>query len=126
MFPLSRLFARRALGGQHQGLWSLALTAAGPALLAPSPLSYWWWGPTAVAVLGGWHTDARFRRGMGGTLDPTYDSQTSNIPFVAIVAGKQGRIDRALQNLLADLKPLNAGIAVAMATAWIVSRGRVR
>ena len=56
---------------RHPGLWSFALVAAGNACLAAStPLRLWWMGPTAVAWLGGGHNDSRFRRGLGGTLDP--------------------------------------------------------
>lgn len=105
-----------------KGLWSLAFVGAGQALLTQprhAALAWWWWGPTAVAALGGWHQDSRFRRGLGGTVDPNYDAQTSNLPFVALLCGKQGRVDAALGELVAhDVKPLNAGLGVAVATIW--------
>lgn len=112
---------------RHPGLWSLALMGAGNAVLhTHPPLKMWWYGPTLVAWLGGAHSDSRFRRGMGGTLDPGYDSQTSNFPFAAMLCGKQGTPSRAFTGLIEETKLLNAGCAVAMASLWILSRGRVR
>ena len=89
-------------------------------------LKVWWYGPTLIAWLGGAHSDSRFRRGMGGTLDPWYDSQTSNVPFAAMVSGKQGSPSRAFAGLFEETKLLNAGCAVAMASLFVLSRGRVR
>jgi hypothetical protein len=90
-------------------------------------LRLWWCGPLAVAWLGGMHNDSRFRRGIGGTLNPYIDCQTSNIPFLAMLTGKQGssRFD-AFWNLCLELKPLNAIIATTMATLWIMTKGRRR
>jgi hypothetical protein len=62
-------------------------------------------------------------------MDPSYDSQTSNVPFLATLTGRQGRVDTALGELAArDVKPLNAGLGVAVASAWmmIATKGRVR
>jgi len=118
---------------RHSGLWSLALVGIGNSLLLyrplplvgpPTPASsvlwLWWLGPAAVALLGGMHTDSRFRRNMGGTLDPLYDSQTSNVPFAAMLAGRQP--SGAFQDLCKEIKPLNATIATIASTAWIVAR----
>jgi len=113
---------------RHPGLWSLAFVGMGNACLQTGlPLRLWWLGPTAVAWLGGWHTDSRFRRGMGGSLDPAYDSVTSNVPFAAMLTGRQGSSPAdSFRQLAGDVKPLNAGIAAAVATAWVASRGRIR
>jgi uncharacterized membrane protein len=110
---------------RHSGLWSFGLIGAGNAAIQMNPaLKLWWYGPALVAWLGGTHSDSRFRRGMGGTLDPWYDSQTSNFPFAAMVSGKQGPPSQAFANLLQETKLLNAAFAVGMATLWVVSRGR--
>lgn len=112
---------------RHAGLWSLALVAAAHSGLAASrPLQVWWLGPTAVAWLGGMHTDSRFRRGMGSSLDPFYDSVTSNVPFLAMLTGRQGSVSQAVTELVGDIKPLNAGMATLIATAWIITKGRVK
>jgi uncharacterized membrane protein len=112
---------------RHSGLWSFGLCGLGPALTSYSgPLAFWWCGPATVALLGGGHTDSRFRRGMGGQLDPLFESQTSNVPFAAILTGKQGPVGEALHQALVDLKPLNAAIATGIATIWALRRGRIR
>jgi uncharacterized membrane protein len=112
---------------RHSGLWSLGFIGIGNALLQPSlPLRLWWMGPAAVAWLGGMHTDSRYRRGLGGTLDPWYDSQTSNVPFTAMLSGKQGSVSQAFSDLANEIKPLNALMAAGVSTVWVLSRGRVR
>lgn len=39
--------------------------------------------------MGTQHQDYRHRRGIGGKLDFDLDASTSNIPFVALLSGKQ-------------------------------------
>lgn len=113
---------------RHPGLWSLGLAGMGHALLLPPaalPLKVWWSGPTLIAWLGGSHTDSRFRRGMGGSLSPIQDAQTSNIPFAAMLTGRQGNIGTSVQKLVTEeLKPLNAVLATAASTAWVVLQAR--
>jgi uncharacterized membrane protein len=112
---------------RHAGLWSFGLLGLGCAAVQTQPaLQVWWTGPALVAWLGGMHSDSRFRRGMGGTLDPWYDSQTSNFPFAAMLSGKQGAPGRALASVVDETKLLNAACAVGAATLWVLSRGRVR
>lgn len=112
---------------RHPGLWSFGLIGAGNAALQSHPaLKLWWYGPAFVAWLGGSHSDSRFRRGMGGTLDPWYDSQTSNFPFVAMISGKQGRPSDAFAKLTQETKLMNAACAVAAASLFVISRGRLR
>ena len=111
---------------RHPGLWSFGLVSAGSAMLQSNPaLRLWWCGPAAVAWLGGMHTDSRFRRGMGGYLDPGIESQTSNVPFLALLSGKQGSPIESFSKLQQETKPLNALIAVGAATIWVLSRGRI-
>jgi hypothetical protein len=81
-------------------------------------------GPTAVAWMGGSHNDSRFRRGIQGTLDPGYSSQTSNVPFGAMLTGREGNVSQAFGKLITEeIKPLNAAMATAAATLWIVGKG---
>jgi uncharacterized membrane protein len=108
---------------RHPGLWSFGLVGLGQSVLAPTiPKCIWWLGPAAVAWLGGWHTDSRFRRGIGGTLSPEYQSQTSNIPFWAMASGKQG--SGSWQALAEDIKPWNACLALGVSTLWVLRRVR--
>ena len=109
---------------RHPGLWSLGLIGLGQSLIVPTlPQRIWWIGPASIAWLGGSHTDSRYRRNMGGSMDPIYESQTSNIPFVAMLLGKQG--SNSLSRFVTEeLKPLNAGVAVAASTMWILRRVR--
>jgi hypothetical protein len=110
---------------RHAGLWAFGLTAAGNAALQPTTaLTLWMMGPALTAWLGGGHTDSRYRRGLGGTLDASYDAQTSNIPFAAMLTGKQ--TPDAMQTWLTkELKVTNAAVAIAVACTWVASRGRV-
>jgi uncharacterized membrane protein len=99
------------------------LIGIGQSLVATTlPLRLWWLGPSFVAWLGGSHTDSRFRRGLGGTLDPIFDSQTSNLPFWAIVSGKQGT--GSGEALMRETKELNAAAAIAASTLWILRKVR--
>ena len=75
---------------RHANLWSLASLGVGTALLTPFVVeSFFFAGPLALASVGTWHQDSRFRRGMGGTLTPDMESKTSNIPFAALLMGRQ-------------------------------------
>jgi hypothetical protein len=107
---------------RHPGLWSLSFLGLGQACLTPSlPAKVWWSMPTLVALIGGAHTDSRYRRGMGGTLEEGYEKQTSNIPFWALMSGKQGDVGR---EMMEEVKMLNAAVAVSMAGLWVWRRGR--
>eukprot|EP00521_Asterionellopsis_glacialis_P014604 CAMPEP_0195294426 /NCGR_PEP_ID=MMETSP0707-20130614/14955_1 /TAXON_ID=33640 /ORGANISM="Asterionellopsis glacialis, Strain CCMP134" /LENGTH=347 /DNA_ID=CAMNT_0040355399 /DNA_START=563 /DNA_END=1603 /DNA_ORIENTATION=- len=123
---------------RHPGLWSMAFMCAGQAMLAPTlPYQVWWSMPTLVAWIGGSHTDSRYRRGMGGTMDPLYDQQTSNIPFYALLTGKQsqqsqpqgqptpqdgGVMETIKKFLTEECKPLNAVLATMVATMFVMKR----
>lgn len=104
---------------RHPGLWSMGLVGLGQTLLVPSlPQRVWWSMPALVALIGGWHTDSRFERGMGGTLKTEYKDQTSNIPFAAMILGKQQY--ETMQ--FAEVKALNVLLATSMAGVWVMAR----
>jgi len=108
---------------RHPGLWSFGLIGLGQAMMASSiPLQIWWTGPVAIAWLGGAHTDSRFRRGMGGTLDPRYDAETSNVPFAAMLTGRQG--SDSMRKMMEEGKPLNAAVAILASGLWVARRIR--
>lgn len=109
---------------RHPGLWSAALLGLGTAVMTPSlPRAVWWGMPTFVALVGGAHTDSRFRRGMGGVLDPAVDETTSNLPFWAMITGRQG--SDAFENLVfKEGKGINAALAVGAVGIWIMRKGR--
>jgi uncharacterized membrane protein len=110
---------------RHPGLWSFGLIGLGNAFLVPSlPQKVWLSMPLLVALIGGAHTDSRFRRGMGGQLSREYDEITSNVPLLAILTRKQGNVINALQEAAEEVKPLNAAIAVGVAGMWVLTRGR--
>lgn len=110
---------------RHPGLWSLGLVGLGQALLVPSlPQRIWLSMPLVVAFVGGAHTDSRYRRGMGGNLEEKYESQTSNVPFLAMLSGRQGEVLDVCREMSEEIKPLNAAIAVGVAGIWVLRRGR--
>lgn len=111
---------------RHPGLWSFGLLGLGSAFLVPSlPQRVWLAMPSMVALIGGAHTDSRFRRGMGGELSEEYDKVTSNVPLVAMLSGAQGSITDVMNNFSSEIKPLNAALAVGTAGLWVLSKGRV-
>jgi prenyl protein peptidase len=103
---------------RHPGLWSMALVGLGQSFLTPSlPQRIWLIMPTFVAAIGGWHTDSRYRRGMGGTLDAKHDAATSNVPFWALAR------NGSWKELGNEMKPLNAALATSIAAIWVLRRG---
>lgn len=74
---------------RHPFLWGVALFAAGHLLSAPSPRNLVLFGTLlAVALTGTVSIDAKRRRTLGPKWS-TFASRTSNIPFAAILAGRQ-------------------------------------
>jgi len=107
---------------RHPSLWCFGLFGMSQSFVAPTiPLQIWWLGPAFVAWLGGDHTDSRFRRGIGGTLSPEYECQTSNVPFLAMISGKQSC---GWEGLGKEIKPLNAALGVVASSIWILQRMR--
>ena len=77
--------------------------------------------PILFAFIGGAHQDHRFRRGNGGILPVEKDAVTSNVPFVALLAGHQ-----SWSVLASEMKWLNASVAVTVAAALATRRFRAR
>lgn len=97
---------------RHAVFWSLGLACAGQAcytLFLPELVMFTF--PLVFAAIGTEHQDYRYRRGSGGLLTNQYEAATSNIPFAALIQGKQ-----SWSQLLDETKMLNAGIAVGLAT----------
>ena len=111
---------------RHPGLWSFGLLGLGNALLVPSiPTRIWLSMPAMVALIGGSHTDSRHRRGMGGELCKEVDEVTSNVPFLAMLMGRQeGGVLQSFQALGDEVKVLNAALAAGGAALWVARRGR--
>ena len=111
---------------RHPGLWSFGLLGLGNALLVPSiPTRIWLSMPAMVALIGGAHTDSRHRRGMGGELCSEVDSVTSNVPFLAMIMGRQdGGVVQSFEALGDEVKVLNAALAAGGAALWVARRGR--
>jgi len=110
---------------RHPGLWSFGLIGLGAGLLSPSlPTRIWMSMPVMVALIGGSHTDSRHRRGMGGSLTKDFDDVTSNVPFLAMLSGKQGSVIDAITECGGEIKPLNAMIGVGLAGIIVANRGR--
>lgn len=74
---------------RHPFLWGVAIWAAGHLLVNGDRAGIVLFGSMLVlAVLGTHSIDAKRQRALGGTWD-AFAAQTSNIPFAAILAGRQ-------------------------------------
>jgi len=110
---------------RHPGLWSFGLIGLGGGLLSCSlPTRLWMSMPIMVALVGGSHTDSRYRRGMGGELPKEIDDVTSNIPFLAMLSGRQGDVTEAIAACGKEIKPINAMLGVGLAAMIVANRGR--
>ena len=76
-------------------------------------------GPLFVALVGTHHQDYRYRRNIGGTLSPEKESVTSNIPFLALVTGRNDWYE-----LFNELKKLNCLVGITSVGLLMLSRGR--
>jgi hypothetical protein len=93
---------------RHPQIWSLALVGLGSALVTPYAASAaFFTGPLAFATVGFAHQDYRHRRGMGGMLSPERDAATSNVPFRALLEGRQ-----SWSAARSELKGTNAVLAL--------------
>jgi len=110
---------------RHPGLWSFGLIGLGGGLLSASlPTTLWMSMPLMVALVGGSHTDSRYRRGMGGELPKEVDDVTSNIPFLAMLSGRQGDVTEAIAACGKEVKPINAMLGIGLAAIIVANRGR--
>eukprot|EP00928_Gymnodinium_smaydae_P076917 TRINITY_DN60014_c0_g1_i1.p2 TRINITY_DN60014_c0_g1~~TRINITY_DN60014_c0_g1_i1.p2 ORF type:complete len:291 (+),score=67.53 TRINITY_DN60014_c0_g1_i1:56-874(+) len=91
-------------------LWGLAAVGIGGALLAPTAagVCFFGVGPLVCFSALALHSDRTQRR--GGELSPEKEAQTSVLPFVALLDGRQSW--SALSN---ELVSANAGVAVSLA-----------
>jgi uncharacterized membrane protein len=110
---------------RHSGLWSFGFIGTGLGMLCTSlPAKVWFSMPLMVALIGGEHTDSRYRRNMGGSFTPTQEL-SSNVPFWGIVSGKQGDAFKVFRSLITEeMKGINAMIALGMAGIIVARKGR--
>ena len=105
---------------RNPNFWSLGLLGAGVAAAsstAPQVVAFGF--PLVFALFGGAHQDSRFRRGMGGVLEPEVDAKTSNVPFLALVTGHQQWAD-----LKDEVKWTNAALATLVAFLYVLKKAR--
>ena len=95
---------------RHSNLWALASLGVGTAMTTPFVVnSLFFGGPLLLATLGTAHQDSRYRRGLGGSLSTEKESSTSNIPFAALLVGRQDWM-----KLFEEIKWLNGGVATML------------
>ncbi|MGE5502490.1 MAG: NnrU family protein [Ignavibacteriales bacterium] len=74
---------------RHPFLWGVAIWAAGHLLVNGDAPSIWLFGSLlALAIFGTFSIDAKRRRALGDKWD-AFAAQTSNVPFGAVVSGRQ-------------------------------------
>lgn len=101
---------------RHATFWSFGMVCAGEAITTvflPEVVMFSF--PIVFALIGSEHQDYRYRRNSGGTLTPEFEGITSNIPFIALLSGKQSWID-----LYNEIKWTNASIGLSIALAFAV------
>lgn len=110
---------------RHFGLWSFGFIGTGLGMLCTTLSARVWFSmPLMVALIGGEHTDSRYRRNMGGSFTPIQEL-SSNIPFWGIVSGRQGDTLKVFTSLITDeIKGINAMIALGMAGVIVARKGR--
>jgi uncharacterized membrane protein len=105
---------------RHASLWAFGLIGFGTALGTPFATEFVMFAtPLLFAAVGSSHQDYRYRRGSGGQLTPEMESKTSNVPFVAIVQGRQ-----SMSAVWAESKGLNALLALLLGVGLAVGRAR--
>lgn len=110
---------------RHSGLWSFGFIGTGLGMLCTTlPARVWCSMPLMVALIGGEHTDSRYRRNMGGSFTPIQEL-SSNVPFWGIVSGRQGETLKVFISLITEeIKGINAMIALGMAGIIVARKGR--
>ena len=103
---------------RHPTFWSMGVFGLGAALATPFATEVAMFSmPALFALIGTAHQDSRFRRHMGGELPPEVDALTSNLPFAALLQGRQ-----SWSALAEEVKWLNCSVAVA--GAMLLALGR--
>jgi uncharacterized membrane protein len=105
---------------RHPTFWSLASLGLGAACVNPFATEVIMFTmPCIFASIGTTHQDYRYRRSSGGLLTPEVEARTCNIPFVALLAGKQQWND-----LSKEIKHTNTAAAVFVGMALQLRRLR--
>ena len=105
---------------RHANFWSIGFVTLGYAatsVFIPEIVMCVW--PVIFAYIGTSHQDERYRRGMGGTLSKEKDEKTSNIPFAALLSGRQ-----QWTPLMKEMKWENAGLALCLTSITALRRIR--
>lgn len=105
---------------RHPALWAFGLAGFGTALGTPFATEFVMFAtPLLFAAIGSSHQDYRFRRGSGGRLTPEMEAKTSNVPFLAILQGRQ-----SISAVWSETKMLNASLGLLLGVGLAVSRAR--
>ena len=109
---------------RHSTFWSISLVSIGRAITTiflPEVVMFSF--PMVFAYIGGWHQDSRYLRGMGGLLTREKYESTSNVPFAAMVSGKQ-----SLDSFRDEIKTSNAVLALSLSLLFTIRKflSRVR
>ena len=105
---------------RHPMLYSLGMFGLGVGLMSPyAGRLALFSGPLLVALVGTHHQDYRYRRGIGGSLTVERDARTSNIPFYALLTGRQ-----QWGKLVEEIKLPNCGVAMSIVALLFLSRTR--
>ena len=100
---------------RHPMLYGVGFLGLGMALRSPyAGRRALFASPMGISFLGTHHQDSRYRRGIGGTLSKARDEATSNIPFAALLLGRQSWPD-----MWNELDQERLAIAVAVSTPLI-------
>lgn len=103
---------------RHYSLWSMGVAGLGLALGTPfAPEVAMFTLPLVFAAVGSTHQDSRFRRGMGGELSPEMEAESSNLPFLALLQGRQ-----SWAKLGQEVKWSNAMAAMALSAFIFIRR----
>jgi uncharacterized membrane protein len=110
---------------RHPFLWGVALFAAGHLLATPSPRNLVLFGTLlAVALTGTVSIDAKRLRALGPRWT-AFAARTSNIPFAAVLAGRQPlRLDELGWKMIVAVAALSAVLVLAHAFLFGVPAAR--
>lgn len=107
---------------RHGALYSLGFLGLGGALASVYVTEVITFGGFALfSLMGTHHIDTRHRRGMGGMLTKEREDLTSNLPFVALLMGRQ-----SWSRLWEETKGVNACLALGLTSMIALRRGQVR
>ena len=103
---------------RHSTFWSFGIWSFGHACTARFLPEVVFFGfPILFSLIGGWHQDVRYLRGSGGVLTKEKYDITSNVPFVALLEGKQKWSD-----LQKEMKWSNATVAAFLSSTFLMFR----